>query len=148
MRKRPGTSPRTQAPTSPTGCAGSTAPLDFGLSCPRLAVVSGMVSLVAATANVESSGSKWGRGTHRKSTSMNVPTEADPIIRVPAIQLLGPPLLSLDELVEWTGIAKSTIYSLLSEGRGPRSAKIGRLLRFRADDIAAWLDGLVESRPA
>jgi hypothetical protein len=42
----------------------------------------------------------------------------------------GEPLLSLDDLSYWTSVPKSTLYSLLSSGRGPCHARIGRSLRF------------------
>ena len=56
---------------------------------------------------------------------------------------LGEPLLSLDDLTTWTAVPKSTLYSLLAAGRGPRHAKIGRALRFRAVDVREWHDGLI-----
>lgn len=59
---------------------------------------------------------------------------------------LGAPLLSLDELTAWTSIPKSTLYSLLSAGRGPRCLKIGRALRFRASDVESWLEALTNER--
>ena len=61
---------------------------------------------------------------------------------------MGPPLLSLDELVAWCGIPKSTMYSLMQDSRGPRSMKLGRQLRFRPADVDAWLDGLAIEREA
>jgi len=61
-------------------------------------------------------------------------------------KLLANPLLSLDELSAWTQISKTTLYSLLSQGRGPRCAKVGRALRFRASDIEAWISELADSR--
>lgn len=61
---------------------------------------------------------------------------------------LGAPLLSLDELMTWTGVPKSTLYSLLSAGKGPRCLKIGRVLRFRASDVESWLEELTNAREA
>ena len=37
------------------------------------------------------------------------------------------------------GIPIRTIYSWRTRGRGPRALKIGRHLRFRRDDVDAWL---------
>ena len=61
---------------------------------------------------------------------------------------IGDPLLSLDDLVAFTGTPKSTLYSLRSAGRGPVSLKIGRNLRFRRADVLAWVDALVEDTAA
>lgn len=61
---------------------------------------------------------------------------------------LGAPLLSLDELTAWTSIPKSTLYSLISAGKGPRCLKIGRVLRFRVSDVESWLDALTNAREA
>ena len=65
-----------------------------------------------------------------------------------APETLGPPLLSLEEVSEWTGTAKSTLYSMMSQRRGPRSLKIGRTLRFRPTDIQDWINELASAREA
>jgi excisionase family DNA binding protein len=61
---------------------------------------------------------------------------------------LGAPLLSLEDLTAWTRIPKSTLYSLISDSRGPRCFKIGRSLRFRATDVEEWLNALTNQRDA
>ena len=61
---------------------------------------------------------------------------------------LGAPLLSLEDLTHWTRIPKSTLYSLISDSRGPRCFKIGRSLRFRATDVEEWLNALTNQRDA
>jgi excisionase family DNA binding protein len=63
-------------------------------------------------------------------------------------EMLGAPLLSLDELAAWTQTKKSTLYSLLSQGRGPRCSKVGRALRFRASDVDTWISGLADTERA
>jgi len=55
---------------------------------------------------------------------------------------LGPPLIGIKELADWSGIPVSTLYSLLAGGRGPVHFKLGRLLRFRPADVHCWLDGM------
>lgn len=52
----------------------------------------------------------------------------------------SPTLLTVDEVCKLTLLTKSTMYSLLSNGRGPISLKIGRSLRFRETDVIAWRD--------
>ena len=73
----------------------------------------------------------------------------NPQTHTPAhVSQIGEPLLSLDDLVAFTGTPKSTLYSLLSAGRGPVSFKIGRNLRFRRVDVLAWVDALLEESAA
>ena len=61
-------------------------------------------------------------------------------------ETLGTPLLSIDELSLWTQTKKSTLYALLSQGRGPKCSKVGRALRFRPADVHAWISELADSR--
>lgn len=58
------------------------------------------------------------------------------------------PMLTIDDLALLTAVPKSTLYSLRSEGRGPRASKVGRSLRFRRSDVDAWLDQLAEEGAA
>lgn len=59
------------------------------------------------------------------------------------------PMLTMDELSRYTQTSKSTLYSLRSQGRGPKGIRIGRALRFRKSDVDAWLHMLSdESRAA
>jgi excisionase family DNA binding protein len=54
------------------------------------------------------------------------------------------PLLTLQELSEYTQTPLSTLYSLRWENRGPRGCRIGRSLRFRISDVNDWLDALAD----
>jgi len=50
-------------------------------------------------------------------------------------------LFSPETLANFLGIAEQTIYNRHSSGGDlPQSIKLGRLLRFRHDDVIAWLD--------
>lgn len=49
-------------------------------------------------------------------------------------------LLTLDELAAYLKIPKVTVYEWRSAGRGPRAVKVGKHLRFRWADVAAWLE--------
>jgi excisionase family DNA binding protein len=55
-------------------------------------------------------------------------------------------LLTLEELSDYTQTSPNTLYQLLCRGAGPRSMKIGRNLRFRYEDVEAWLDSLADMR--
>lgn len=46
--------------------------------------------------------------------------------------------LTIGELSELIRIPKSTLYRWRSRGKGPRAMKMGRHLRYRASDVAAW----------
>jgi excisionase family DNA binding protein len=70
----------------------------------------------------------------------------DPIQSMAGPDLLGAPLLSLNEVAAWTQTKKSTLYALLSQGRGPRCSKVGRALRFHPADIHTWISELADSR--
>jgi predicted DNA-binding transcriptional regulator AlpA len=56
------------------------------------------------------------------------------------------PMLTMDDLCELTKMAKSTLYSLRSEGRGPVGFRIGKSLRFLVTDVVAWLESLREGQ--
>lgn len=52
------------------------------------------------------------------------------------------PVLTIDQLAEYLQVPKRTIYVWRTRGEGPRAIKVGRELRFRAQDVNAWLDAL------
>ncbi len=49
-------------------------------------------------------------------------------------------LLTVDEVSEYLGVPKATIYSWSSRGLGPRRYKVGKYLRYRRSDVDAWVD--------
>ena len=49
-------------------------------------------------------------------------------------------ILSIDDLVEILRVPRSTLYAWLSRGEGPPSFRAGRHRRYRARDLAAWID--------
>lgn len=58
-------------------------------------------------------------------------------------------LLTVDQLAEALGVPKATVYKWTHEGTAPRSYKVGRHLRFKADDVATWLESKAsEPQPA
>ena len=48
-------------------------------------------------------------------------------------------LLTVDEVAEWLGVPVGTIYAWRYRGGGPASYKVGRHVRFRREDVEAWL---------
>jgi len=51
-------------------------------------------------------------------------------------------LLNTKELAEYLGVAVSTIMQYRLDGRGPTYIKIGHLVRYRIEDVEAWLETL------
>jgi excisionase family DNA binding protein len=49
-------------------------------------------------------------------------------------------LASIEEVSEYLGIPTATLYQWRHKGVGPRSAKVGRWVRYRWDDVEVWLD--------
>lgn len=50
-------------------------------------------------------------------------------------------LLNIDELTDYTGLSKNTLYTWVCQRRIP-FLKIGRLVKFDLSDVDLWLDGL------
>jgi excisionase family DNA binding protein len=51
-----------------------------------------------------------------------------------------PRLLSIRQLAEYLEIPVSTIYLWRSQGKGPHGLKVGKQVRYRAEDVLAWLE--------
>ncbi len=51
-------------------------------------------------------------------------------------------VLSVDEVAQRLGVPKTTLYGWRYKGKGPRSHRVGRHLRYRWSDVLEWLDGL------
>lgn len=49
-------------------------------------------------------------------------------------------LMRIPEVAEMTGIAPATLRFWRHEGRGPKSAKLGRRIVYREADVLAWID--------
>jgi len=48
-------------------------------------------------------------------------------------------VVTLTQLAAELGVGAQTLYDLRSQGRGPRGFRVGRELRFRVSEVAAWL---------
>lgn len=49
-------------------------------------------------------------------------------------------LLRIEQVAERTGVAVSTLRHWRQHGHGPKAARIGRRLVYRAADVDAWMD--------
>jgi len=49
-------------------------------------------------------------------------------------------LLTTEELAKYLGVPIGTIYRWRTMGTGPPAMRVGRHLRFRKDEVDAWLE--------
>lgn len=56
-------------------------------------------------------------------------------------------LLGIRELASWLGIPPATIYQWRSRGDGPPGYRVGRHVRYRRDDVEAWLERHADCEP-
>jgi len=56
-----------------------------------------------------------------------------------------PTLWTVQELAEYLGVGPRFVYRLTSERR-IRSVRVGRTVRFRPEDVTAWLDAETKDR--
>jgi excisionase family DNA binding protein len=48
-------------------------------------------------------------------------------------------LLTPEKVAAYLQIPRQTLYAWRTRGRGPRSLKVGRHVRYRREDVEAWL---------
>ena len=51
-------------------------------------------------------------------------------------------VITIEELARRLDIPKTTLYGWRYKGKGPRSHRVGKHLRYRWSDVLAWLDAL------
>jgi predicted DNA-binding transcriptional regulator AlpA len=56
------------------------------------------------------------------------------------------PLLTADQVAQWLGKPKATLYAWRTRGRGPRGIKVGGDLRYRRSDVEMYLDQNTDPR--
>ena len=49
-------------------------------------------------------------------------------------------MASLTEVAEYLGVAPQTLYNWRHKGTGPKSRKVGGLVKYRLADVDAWLE--------
>lgn len=49
-------------------------------------------------------------------------------------------LLTGIQAAKWLGVSEYTLRRWRSQGRGPACVRVGRLVRYRTEDLARWAD--------
>lgn len=49
-------------------------------------------------------------------------------------------LWTVEDVAEYLGVPRNTLYQWRTKGYGPRGVRIGKHVRYRPDDVNAWLD--------
>jgi excisionase family DNA binding protein len=57
-------------------------------------------------------------------------------------------LLSVEDVADYLGVPVATVRRWRYVGDGPRSLKVGRHVRYRREDVDAWLDAQATPQPA
>jgi len=90
-----------------------------------------------------------------RNTAERVSTERDEQAHKPigipqatSTATLCDPLLTIDEVSDWLGVPKGTLYQWRSRNQGPRGIKVGGGLRYRRSEVDAYLDRHTDSRSA
>ncbi|MEV8026820.1 helix-turn-helix domain-containing protein [Cellulosimicrobium funkei] len=55
-------------------------------------------------------------------------------------------LMTPEELAEYLGVTMHCVYAWSSHGGGPPVLHVGARLRYRVDDVEAWLDRVTDGR--
>ncbi|MBA2313183.1 MAG: helix-turn-helix domain-containing protein [Actinobacteria bacterium] len=64
----------------------------------------------------------------------------DPRVQGPRVVDLRDDVVSVDEVSRRLDIPKTTLYGWRHKGKGPRSHRVGKHLRYRWSDVLEWLD--------
>lgn len=59
----------------------------------------------------------------------------------PAVLPVAPRLLRPDDLAVYLAVPLATIYRWRSRRDGPASYRVGRHVRYKLEDVEAWLEG-------
>lgn len=89
------------------------------------------------------------RAAQAHSAELSAPTGAPGWSASPSTD--GPaydPLLTVDQVSDWLGVPKGTLYQWRSRSRGPRAIKVGNGIRYRRSEIENYLDLHTDARPA
>lgn len=57
-----------------------------------------------------------------------------------------PPLITLEEVCRLTTLKRTKIYALIKVGRFPKQFKLDRMSRWNANEVAAWIQDILDSR--
>lgn len=89
------------------------------------------------------------RAEQAHTTALSAPTSTPGPATSPSTD--GPaydPLLTVDQVSDWLGVPKGTLYQWRSRSRGPRAIKLGNGIRYRRSEIERYLDIHTDARPA
>lgn len=64
----------------------------------------------------------------------------NPPVQGPRVIDLREDVVSIDEVARRLDVPKTTLYGWRYKGKGPRSHRVGRHLRYRWTDVLEWLD--------
>ncbi len=56
--------------------------------------------------------------------------------------------LSVQDLAQMFGVPVATVYGWNHRGTGPRRISVGKHVRYRASDVAEWVERQSDPRPA
>ena len=76
---------------------------------------------------------------------------ADGQTRTPAMSMVSTgydPLLTIEEVSDWLGIPRGTLYQWRTRKQGPRAIKVGGALRYRRSEVESYLDQHTDPRTA
>lgn len=58
------------------------------------------------------------------------------------------PLLTVEQVSDWLGVPKGTLYQWRSRRQGPRAIKVGNGIRYQRSEIENYLELHTDARPA
>lgn len=85
------------------------------------------------------------RAQNAPSAPVNGDEQAPPLSMVPAGY---DPLLTIEEVSDWLGIPRGTLYQWRSRKQGPRAIKVGGALRYRRTEVESYLERHTDPRTA
>jgi excisionase family DNA binding protein len=54
------------------------------------------------------------------------------------------PLWTTQDVAAYLGVPVKTLYKWRTEKYGPKGRRVGRFIRYRPEDVEAWLDSITE----
>lgn len=49
-------------------------------------------------------------------------------------------LLSIEDVADFLGVPKNTLYQWRTKGYGPAGRRIGKYVRYRSEDVDSWVE--------
>jgi predicted DNA-binding transcriptional regulator AlpA len=88
--------------------------------------------------------SLWDRASDADVDNAQVPRRTPPLLPAhhPAKPMEHQELWDIENVANYLGVPKQTIYSWRTTGYGPQGFRVGKHLRWRASTVIAWTLGL------